>query len=238
MASSSRWSSKGSSGWHCFRPRSPGAPRRARRRLVQGHGRGRPARCAIASVGAAIGFSLAAISRNTARRGRGFGYLVSVRADHRGTPAGWQKWLLIVNIGTFLTGDPQRWGSAAARPSAGICGERTRWPCWWWRRRSFEPGTSLARPERFAHGRRARPRSARPSAPCLGFRIIRAAAPARIAIARCVQIVSQGPIERRPPHGSRPSARDGSGAPAVAAAGPLGGRVRLDVLLTEVQSSR
>lgn len=65
----------------------------------------------VAAVGAAVGFALAAMARNTAAAlGVGFGYLVVVEMILAGLRPGWQKWMLLVNFGTFMTLDPQEVG--------------------------------------------------------------------------------------------------------------------------------
>jgi ABC-2 type transport system permease protein len=66
---------------------------------------------AVSAVAAGLGFSIASVARNTAAAfGVAFGYLIVFEQILAGVRPGWQKWLLGVNIGVFLTGRPEEVG--------------------------------------------------------------------------------------------------------------------------------
>lgn len=66
------------------------------------------ARCAAATVVAGVaGMSLASLGRNTAAAlGIGFGYMVVLENLIRALKPQWQQWLVVDNIGAFITDDP------------------------------------------------------------------------------------------------------------------------------------
>jgi ABC-2 type transport system permease protein len=65
----------------------------------------------VCAIAAGIGFSIASIARNTAASlGLGFGYLIVFEQLLAGLRPGWQPWLLVTNIATFVTGDPEAIG--------------------------------------------------------------------------------------------------------------------------------
>jgi ABC-2 type transport system permease protein len=60
---------------------------------------------AVSAVAAGLGFSLASVARNTAAAfGVAFGYLIVFEQLLAGLRPGWQKWLLVINVGVFLSG--------------------------------------------------------------------------------------------------------------------------------------
>jgi hypothetical protein len=62
----------------------------------------------VSAVAAALGFSLAAVARNTAAAfGTAFAYMIVFEQILAVLRPGWQKWLLVVNVGVFLSGNPQ-----------------------------------------------------------------------------------------------------------------------------------
>jgi ABC-2 type transport system permease protein len=62
----------------------------------------------VSAVAAALGFSLASVARNTAAAfGAAFAYMIIFEQILAVLRPGWQKWLLVVNVGVFLTGNPQ-----------------------------------------------------------------------------------------------------------------------------------
>ena len=77
---------------------------------------------AVSIVGTLIGFSIAAISRNTAAAlGTAFGYFAIAENSIRGLRPHWTPWLLGDNIAVVITNQPQnlRWSTAppwAPRP--------------------------------------------------------------------------------------------------------------------------
>lgn len=62
----------------------------------------------VSAVAAALGFSLASVARNTAAAfGAAFGYMIIFEQILAVLRPGWQKWLLVVNVGVFVTGTPE-----------------------------------------------------------------------------------------------------------------------------------
>ncbi|MPZ70131.1 MAG: hypothetical protein GEU71_11480 [Actinobacteria bacterium] len=81
------------------------------------------ARCAAATVVAGVvGMSFASLGRNTAAAlGIGFGYMVVLENLIRALKPQWQQWLVVDNIGAFVTEDPLSFpGMRHSASSAGL----------------------------------------------------------------------------------------------------------------------
>lgn len=81
------------------------------------------ARCAAtAAVAGVVGLSLASLGRNTAAAlGIGFGYMVVLENLIRALKPQWQQWLVVDNIGAFVSNDPLSFpGMLHSATSAGL----------------------------------------------------------------------------------------------------------------------
>ena len=105
---------------------------------------------ALAAVGAAMGFAIATIGRNTAAAlGAGFAYVVVLENILGNSVAEWRRWLLLGNIIVFVSGT----SNGGDVPGRSVTGAGCSWPPWPSRSWSERPQPSGAATSPDACGR-------------------------------------------------------------------------------------